>query len=367
MIPAAIFNLYRGVLLRPSVALCSFFRSRTHAVAHAAIMLLATSPLSQAGSVLDAIGEEVSAIYEQSKDCVVRVKAEPDAEGGTRMGSGFFIDESGKLLTTATVACKSKRVWIEWNDERFPVEIVGSDQRANLALLRVAGNENPPRRFPALRLGDSRMLKIGTVVVAMGNPFDLAPSPSFGIVEGFDLHQLTRLFTTSHIRTDIPLSPGESGGPLLNSRGEAVGILVAVSEQSFPSYALPIHAVQRLLPDFEEHGKARYGWLGLGVLECPLEEAAPDKTARCIKVQQVFSNTPAARVGIQPGDHIVKMAGTPIHHLSDMVNVSFQAHVGDRLELQIRRADVLTNFVVEVVERPSKKRGPKLAPAAQSE
>lgn len=367
MTPAAISNLpeLASHTLRRR-ARSSHSQSFALALLTTFIAVALVGPL-RAESILDAIGAEVQSIYEKSKGSLVRVKAEPATDGQTRMGTGFFISTDGKLLTTAAVARESKRVWIHWQNEELTAEIVGSDQRANLALLQVAGNENKKRKFPALPMGDSTELKIGSAVVAMGNPYDLAPSPSFGIVEGFDLHRLTKLFVTSHIRADIPLSPGESGGPLLNTRGEVVGILVAAAEQSFPSYALPIHAVQRLLPDFEKDGRAHYGWMGISILECPREGRAGEGAGNCIKVQHVFSNTPAALVGIQPHDRIVKVGDKPVNHLADMLDVSFAARIGDKLELLVQRQAMLTNFVVEVVEHPQHRRAAKAVPASQAE
>src|ERR1051325_1843586 len=176
-------------------------------------LLLIGSPFSavpsRAESIMDEISGEVSAIYKKSTGAIVRVKAQPVSQGQIRTGSGFFVEENGRLLTTATVAANAKRAWIEWQNEELPVEVVGADAHANVALLRVEASETDHRKFPTLPFADSKGLQVGSAVIAIGNPYDLPPSPSFGIVSGFDLHQLTRLFVTSHIRADIALSPGE--------------------------------------------------------------------------------------------------------------------------------------------------------------
>lgn len=305
-----------------------------------------------AESVLDAISAEVRTVYEKSRDSLVRVKAEPSPEGRVRMASGFFVDESGKFVTTATVASHAKRTWIEWQDQQFPAELLGADSRVNLALLRVTGPEARERKFPALPFGNAKDLRVGSAVIAMGSPFDLDPSPSFGLVEGFDLQQVARFFVTSHIRVGIPLNPGESGGPLLNTRGEVVGILVAAPEQSQSTFALPGHSLKRVVRDLEEYGEARYGWMGMSVLECRGAEAKEAKQKPCIRVQKVYTNSPAALAGIQEHDVILQVGDRPIRRICDMLDTSFSARVGDKLSIQVQRQASLTNFIVEIVQRP---------------
>lgn len=345
-------------------AIFSRFRIRSAAtVMMVVVPLMATS--ASAESVLDAIGAEVNAVYQKAKSAVVRVKAE--GEGRVRSGSGFFIDEGGKFITTATVAGKAKRISIEWKHQQFPAELIGVDTRANLALLRVEKEERGDIKFPFLIFGDARALRVGTAVIAIGNPFDLSPSPSFGIVGGFDQHESTHIFVTSHIRTDMSLSPGESGSPLLNSRAEVIGILVASANQSETCYALPSHAIQRLVTDFEEFGEAKYGWMGMSVLQCRGEENEKSKRGTCIKVQQVFSNTPAARAGIQADDRILKIGDAPVRRLCDMLETTFSARVGQKLNLEIQRQAMLTNFLIEVVERPPSMPSIKAAASARKE
>lgn len=334
----------------------------------AALALLVALPATTttcAESVLDAISAEVNAVYQKAKNAVVRVNAE--GEGRSRSGTGFFIDASGKFVTTATVVGNARQTTIEWNHQQLSAELIGADPRANLALLRVQKEEGSDTQFPFLILGDAKALRVGTAVIAVGNPFDLSPSPSFGIVGGFDQHESAHIFVTSHIRTDMSLSPGESGSPLLNSRAEVVGILVASANQSETCYALPSHAIQRLVQDFDEFGEAKYGWIGMSVLQCSGDEKAKTKHGTCIKVQQVFSNTPAARAGIQTDDQILKIGGAPVRRLCDMLDTTFTARVGQKLNLEIQRAAMLTNLLVEIAERPGSLPSLKATPAAKND
>jgi len=324
--------------------------------------LLVAPWIARAESVLDSISAEVRSVYEKTKNSVVQVKA-ATTSGASQGASGFFIDSAGKLLTTASATSNAGRMWIDWQGAELPLQPVGVDPRANVALLQVA--QKPENmQFPSLSFGDSKSLQVGSIVIAMGSAFGKAPSPSFGVIDGFDLPRGPRQCVATHIRADIPLNPGEGGGPLLNTRGEVIGLLVASVENSRTSFALPSHALRRLIADFEQYGEARYGWMGMSVRECKPEEHDAAGVRTCIKVQQVFSNTPAALVGIQANDQIVKLGDATVERLSDMLDTCLSTRVGERINVVVQRQSLLTNFLIEVVQRPSRMPGRTATPAA---
>jgi serine protease Do len=280
------------------------------------------------------------------------------------IGSGFFVDSSGKLLTTASVAANAARMTIEWHGNELPIQPVGVDTRANVGMFQLATNAGATTTFPALAFGDAKALRVGSVVIAMGAPFHHPPAPSFGVVDGFDLPRGPKQCVTSHIRADIPLNPGEGGGPLLNSHGEVVGLLVASVEQARTCYALPSHALRRLIADFEQYGEVRYGWMGMSVRECDTGATNASKCKTAIKVQQVLADTPAARAGIRTDDTIIQLGNTPVERLCDMIDTTFAARVGEKIKVQVQRESLLTNLLIEVVQRPAALSGMKATPAS---
>ena len=119
---------------------------------------------------------------------------------------------------------------------------------------------------PALPIGKSEELGVATPVVAIGFPLDLQETPNFGMIAGFDRKYLGRYFSTIHLRVNVPTQRGEAGAPLLNMRGEVVGIIVSSLENNSSCYAVPIEAAEKIRSDFVRFGEARHGWVGVNQL-----------------------------------------------------------------------------------------------------
>ena len=299
----------------------------------------------RAGSVLEAIDQEVASIHEKSRDAIVRVHAERGLQFGDfplgsnhRIGTGFFIDNSGLLLTAATVVDDGDHCWIDWNGQRLAARIVGRDPHTNLALLQAdleqASEAN--RRTPALPLGNSDELRVGSMVIAMGFPYDLPSTPVVGFVGGLDVKCGGHAFALPYIRASCKLSPGQGGGPLLNARGEVVGLVVA-THQGDQCYALPIRAAQKVVSDITRYGKPRHGWFGLGVAERQIGPPAAVSNQWQVFVQEVFSNTPAAKAGFRVGDMLVRIHTNDVRRLGDVLNSVFYYRCGETTTITVVR------------------------------
>ncbi len=289
----------------------------------------------QAAGLLEAINREVTSLYEKSKDAVVRVRAlHPPAQGAItltppqRVGTGFFIQPDGTLITAATVVSGAQTCWVEFRERKLEARMLGCDLRSNLAVLKI---DPLQRETPFLPAGDADDLHVGSMVVAIGFPYDMPSAPSVGFVGGFDIRQCAHIFPTSHIRASCRLSPGQAGSPLLNAQGELVGLAVA-AHQDDQSYALPVNAARKIWTDILSNGAVRHGWVGLEVTE---KRASPPY----LLVAQVISNTPAAAAGFQPGDTLVRIGTNVVRQLADLMNTMFYRQAGDRVAFTILRSN----------------------------
>src|SRR5207247_6254229 len=145
--------------------------------------------------------------------------------------------------------------------KKDPARQLLADIRIGTAMLKI----DAPT--PALPIGKSEGLEVATPVIAVGYPLDLPETPNFGMIAGFDRKYLGRFFSTTHLRVNLPTQRGEAGAPLLNMKGEVVGILVSSLENNSSCYAVPIEAAEKIRRDFVRFGEARHGWVGCNVTE----------------------------------------------------------------------------------------------------
>lgn len=261
-------------------------------------------------SAFETISGEVQTIFAKCKGAVVRIEATDSY--GPHAGTGFFIDPAGTIYTHYSVAGRSWNLLVEFGGKKYPATALMADARTGVALLNIqAGSQTP-----FLPLGKSADLKVASPVVAIGYPMDLPVTPTFGLVAGFDQRFLDHLLPTTHIRANVPVQPGESGAPLLNDKGEVVGILMWQFDYGAVCLSLPIKAAEKVRADYLRFGRPRPGWLGVTA-----KPGNDDTAAVC--VDGVAENSPAAKGGLQEGDTIVSLNRTPVHCFTDLVDASF--------------------------------------------
>jgi serine protease Do len=297
---------------------------------------------SRSANVFDAIGEEVNSIYEKSLPSIVRVRSEgPEL---TMAGTGFFIDDKGTVLTAAPILGDNVVASVDVNGTWLNAKILGRDTRSGVALLQIAQGMTPYLNF-----GNSAQLKSGLAVMAIGFPRNLPAAPTFGFVSGFDFRYLDRYFPTTHIRANVPIAPGQVGGPLLNTKGDVVGLLVTAIDEGRSVYALPIEAAAKIIADFKKNGVAKHGWVGVGV------EVIADSHdgARGVKISQLFEDTPAYLSGLELGDVVTKIGARSISCPADVMDASFFSQVGQETNVTVVRdgKQLVYKFIVQ--ERPS--------------
>lgn len=318
-----------------------------------------SSPAHEA-TLLETINQEVCGIYEKSKDAVVKVHAQRQLQIGNlpltpshRVGTGFFIDEEGHILTAATVVDDADSCWIDWQGQRVSAQIIGRDPQTNLAVLRVDPKRcaGPTGQVPTLTLGNSDELRVGSMVIAVGFPYDLPSAPAVGFVSGLDIQRGARVFQTTHIRAGCKLSPGQGGGPLFDVHGEVVGIAVA-AHMDDQCYAFPINAAKKVVSDILLYGAPQYGWVGLGISERQLTGAEIVSNQWQVFVQQVYSNTPAFAAGFQERDVLLQISSNEVTRTADVLNKMFYCRAGDKVTFTVLRAGQRQQLSLVVGAKP---------------
>ncbi|MFO7301599.1 MAG: trypsin-like peptidase domain-containing protein [Acidobacteriota bacterium] len=265
---------------------------------------------------------------------------DPDAprEG---VGSGFIIDPDGFILTNHHVVAGADRITVTLNDGRaYRADVVGTDSTLDVALLRV----HPEGPLPIAPLGDSDELRVGEWVCAIGNPLGVyVHSVTVGVVSylGRKLFDQT---LDNYIQTDAAISVGNSGGPLINSRGEVVGITTAISSQAANiGFAIPITQVIDILPQLREHGTVTRGSMGVGLttLTPALRQSLGLVPETGALVQDVSQATPAARAGLRTYDVITAVDGQPVDSDEALIRYVAAQAPGTAVSLRVwRDADV---------------------------
>jgi serine protease Do len=275
---------------------------------------------------------------------------DPDAphEGS---GSGFIIDAAGDILTNYHVVEGADRITVTLGDGRvFKAELVGIDPAIDVALLRIPVTGS----VPVAPLGDSDTLRVGEWVCAIGNPLGYVHSVTVGVVS-FLGRKLFDPSLDAFIQTDAAISFGNSGGPLINSRGQVVGMTTAISAQaSNIGFAIPIAQVVAVLPQLRENGRVARGYIGVGLTDLTpaLHRALGLEPERGALVQDVTPGTPAERAGLRSYDVIIGADHRPIRSDDDLIRYIASRQPGSQAMLEIWRDGGARQVSVKLTERP---------------
>jgi len=309
------------------------------------------SPASASSGVFDKIASEVSGVYEKAAPAVVRIRATDGPE--QLAGTGFLVDNQGTVLTAYAVVGQAKEVTVDAGGRTYTAKILGRDPRSGVALLKIKAGETP-----FLILGESAALRPASAVVSVAFPYDLKAEPTFGFVAGFDVKYLTRFFATTHIRANLPIKPGQIGGPLLDSQGKVVGVLMLEIDEGKACYALPVEAAAKVAADIERFGEPRHGWMGVGVMP---DRSRPERGAP-VFVDRLYKGTPAEKSGLRAGDEVLTIGNRPVREPSDVLDSAFFANVGEKIPVKVRRNGKEEIFIITVATRPESSRIVEPAP-----
>ena len=266
-------------------------------------------------------------------------------------GTGFLIDPDGSILTNHHVIEGAERLTVKLADGRIlRAEIVGSDPDTDIALIKVAG----PGPFPHAALGDSSKLRVGEWVCAIGNPLAYEHTVTVGVVS-FIGRKLFDPSLDNYIQTDAAISFGNSGGPLINSHGQVIGINSAVSRQaSNIGFAVPINQARSVLKQLKTIGRVERGYIGVTLRDVDPDLQASLKLARAdgALVQDVAAGSPGARVGLRPYDVIVSVDGQPVRTQDRLTREIAERQPGSSARLEYLRDGRTHAVAIKLAERP---------------
>jgi S1-C subfamily serine protease len=304
---------------------------------------------------LDAYSAAVSSAAERLIPSVASLRVSRQMGGWTAAGSGsaVAIEPVGHLVTSAHVVAGSDQgsaTFVDGSELTF--RVVGRDPLSDLAVVRTTGGT--PRPAP---LGDAARLKVGQLVVAIGNPLGFAGTVTAGVVSALGRSLAARDGRASRlvenvIQTDAALNPGNSGGALADSRGRVVGINTAVAGIGL-GLAVPIdRSTRQILDSLIVDGRVRRAFLGIVGGTRPLADALAERLGRRrgLEVVQLMEPSPAAAAGLRVGDVVVELDGNPIEGVADLQRRLIGDAVGRRFELRIERAGELRSMSISPVE-----------------
>ncbi len=272
----------------------------------------------------------------------------------TSLGSGVIIDTGGLIVTNHHLVANAQDIKIQLADGRVAIpRIIGTDADTDLALLRIDLPE-----LPAIQLGRSDALRIGEFVLAIGNPYGLSQSVTQGIISATGRTQLGLTRFENFIQTDAAINRGNSGGALINLRGELIGVnTAAVSGEDSAGgigFAIPVNLVRGVTRQLEEHGRVRRGWLGVVPRDLSSQQASQLGlgTAGAVQLVDVYLNSPAYAAGLRRGDILTHLNGEPIHLSRQALGIVANLMPGDAITIRGIRAGQQFSARTSVAERP---------------
>ncbi|MDF3819487.1 trypsin-like peptidase domain-containing protein [Leptospira sp. 96542] len=268
------------------------------------------------------------------------------------LGSGIVLNDEGYIMTNHHVIKDMDKLTVKFkNQKTFEAKLIGSDETMDIALLKI---DAPKGNLKPIPLGDSGKVRVGNWAIAIGAPLGFEQSFTVGVVSavqrgGIDSSGL------SYIQTDAAINQGNSGGPLLNIRGEVIGINRMIASQSGGSvgigFTIPINEARKVAEELKTNGKVTRPWLGVGLDAISEEDAAQLKLKdqKGALVKQILRGSPADKAGLKLFDVIVEIAGKEVGSPEDVINQVRTAKIGKRLEIKIIRNknEILTSITPE--------------------
>jgi S1-C subfamily serine protease len=303
-------------------------------------------------ALLDAYSQAVVGAAEKISPSVVKIDVaqaarsragEPrERQGG---GSGFLFTPDGLILTNSHVVHEATRIHVSFSDGRhFPVHTVGDDPATDLAVIRVGDPDNDPANLVAAPLGDSQRLRVGQLVIAVGNPYGFQYTVTAGVVSalGRSLRSYGGRMIDDVIQTDASLNPGNSGGPLVTSDGHVVGVNTAMIPMAQGlCFAIGINTAKFVAGRLLQHGRIRRSYIGVEAQTVPLHRRMvrfydlPQESG--VVVLGVVEGSPARKAGLREGDVIIALEGKRVAGVDDLHRLLTDARVGVSSSLTVLR------------------------------
>jgi serine protease Do len=291
-----------------------------------------------------------------------RGRGMPEEHQQQGLGSGVIVTRDGVVLTNNHVVEQAEDIQVTLSDGRkLAAEVVGTDPQSDLAVVRIQGKV--PANLQPLEFGDSAALRLGDVVLAIGNPFGVGQTVTMGIVSAKGRSSMGIVDYEDFIQTDAAINPGNSGGALVNLRGELVGINTAILSRSGGyqgiGFAIPASMARPIMTSLLSDGKVARGWLGVAIQSMDSDLAAAMKLdgTQGVLISDVTAGSPAARAGLKRGDVIVALDGKPMTESSQLRNTVAARNPGSKVAVDIMRNGKTQRFEVGLGTLPNNQVG----------
>ena len=301
------------------------------------------------GALLDAYSRAVVHASEMVAPAVAHL--EVDYKGRKGSGSGFCFTPDGLLLTNSHVVHGAKAIRASFADGLTrEADVLGEDPDTDIAVIRAGASG-----LPAVKLGVSRAVRVGQL--AIGNPYGFQHTVTAGVVSalGRSIRSQTGRLIDDVLQTDAALNPGNSGGPLLNSRGEAIGVNTAIipGAQGL-CFATAIDTVKGVVMQLLRDGRVRRGYLGIAGANMPVGRRLARHfglaNTHAVRIESIERDGPAAVAGLRPGDRIVAFAGTPVNGIDDLHKALTAERIGKSTALKLVRGTEMVELAVTPAE-----------------
>ena len=271
----------------------------------------------------------------------------------TGLGTGFIISDDGFICTNHHVIAGADKVLVKINEKTYEAEVIGTDQRTDIALLKVDSKE----KLKSVVFGDSDHVNVGDWAIAIGNPFGLEKTFTVGVISAKGRKDVD-LLGGAHIQTDASINPGNSGGPLINIKGQVIGVNRMIYSKSGGymgiGFAIPINTGQHVLDQLKKFGRVKRGFIGIGLAQTTKSyiQSLGYKDGNGVLVGDVVRNGPAEKAGLRINDLIIEVNRVRIFNYKDLLNVISNFSIGKKLEVVVLRNSKKVKLYIKVAERP---------------
>jgi S1-C subfamily serine protease len=319
-------------------------------------------PADDDDSLLDAYSGAVIGALERVAPAVTFIEVVHGAAGERRpsrgSGSGFLFTPDGYLLTNSHVVHGSEQITVRMNDDtRFSADLVGNDPDSDLAVLRIGS----PNALPYAEFGDSAALKVGQVAIAIGNPLGYSKTVTTGVVSalGRTLRATSGRLMHDVIQTDAALNPGNSGGPLVDSKGRVIGVNTAMIPQAQAiCFATGINTAKWVIGQLFAHGRVRRAYIGVSGATVPIATRVVRhfnlQSSTAVHVLELVPGSPAAVAGMEVGDRMLSLDGLSVDGIDGLQRLLDAGRIGRECELRLLRRSNLIHVKIRPVELPTR-------------
>jgi S1-C subfamily serine protease len=318
-------------------------------------------PARSDAALLDAYSAAVVGVAEQVSPAVVKIdvhrRTAKGKEQAAGSGSGFLFTPDGLILTNSHVVAAASHLQVSLDEGvEFDAQLIGQDPHTDLAVLKISA----PRALPYVRLGNSRAIRVGQLVVAIGNPYGFACTVTAGVVSalGRSLRAASGRLMEDVIQTDAALNPGNSGGPLVNAGGDVIGVNTAIIMPAQGlCFATAINTAQLVVSELLRHGRVRRAGLGIAAQNTPLSRRMIRhfdlQVDGGVRVMEREAGGPAATAGLETGDVIVQFAGEWVGGIDELHRLLGAERVGNPATIRVLRRARSLDLAITPAEMPA--------------